>query len=237
MSDWTRETALALIGTIAVADPRFAGVTPEEARNQADWWASRMDHHGVPMEYAMQCVARFYDTDQKGRRIAVADILVPWGRHQDAEAAKARSAEDRLMSQISDAEVDSMRWNVTEGLPTNQPPWFRDFVRQNTSEWNKARGCGPGPAWYKARRDMTERTELQVAELSASTYREPEFHELRRDERQRDCGTTGCPCPHTECRSGFLDAETQTGAVRRCTWCAEAVEMTRELAPKRKGRR
>lgn len=63
------------------------------------------------------------------------------------------------------------------------------------------------------------------------TSRAPEGSAELIEAQERACTVAGCPCPHTTCRAGFSDEETQRvtrhgayPAVKRCPTCKAALE-------------
>lgn len=208
-----REETGVLLAYAAGLDSRMHTVDATQAEFTRRSWANALEP--VPIEFALDQVTRYYRREAD-KPLKPAPILIAWRNYERTEAAKETSV-----------------GVLPAGLAPKAPGWFRAYAAACAGVWKEARTQQRGAHWDEARHAAA----VAVEDTPRPELREPEFHELKRDERQRDCGTTGCPCPHQECRGGFLDAETQTGAVRRCTWCAEAVEMSRELAPKRKGRR
>lgn len=208
----TPEETSVLLAYAQTLDSRLRQ-TEEQAKYQISAWSKILDE--VPPAFARSQVDRFYRAGTPQAALGPGDIRGAWRTAQRTEAAKDNSIGVLL----------------PVAIPSRAPDWFRDMAMRCADGWKETRKLH-GAAYMQAAAELNLRN-VQVVHQ----YREPDFHELRRDERQRDCGTAGCPCPHQECRGGFRDAETQTGAVQRCDWCYEAVTMAQELSPKRRGHR
>lgn len=202
----------AFLSYCAGLDQWLKATGPDEAAMMAAGWTDML--RNVPLDFARK-FARSHYGHADSRTIQPGDVLSGWRSQHDREQRTRDRDERRTAGEL---EAHSAAEILAQGVIPMAG------ATEYITDLQAAIAAGRDP------RTVTRPASVRVISLEMdTTSRRCVFHDV-------------CVCTHTECRAGWLDAETTVvngigrkyPAVERCPRCDEALTMAQETGRARK---